>query len=98
LQLCRPDVVDIGPDDVHEGAGLIGRAAGLAFFGRAHPAELAGELGRGLGVDVEEDGADRGQDQDPDAAAGHADRSEAAPVIDVAAAPSALPTHVRSLR
>jgi len=80
---------------VAEGAGLVGRAAGLAF-GDAGSAELAGQLRRRGGVDVEDEIADRGQNHDADAAPRHGPAAEAAPVVDVAAAPSTLPPHARS--
>src|SRR5690606_31046459 len=95
VQLVGPDVVDIGPDDIDELARLVLGRALDAFFGRADAAELAGDLlGRG-GVDAEDEIADGRQDQHPDPAAGDRPAAHAAPVLDAAAAPSALPLHAR---
>ena len=95
LDPAGPHVIDVGADHIDEGARLVRRAALTAFRDAGAP-ELAGQLGGGPGVDVEDEIADRGQDQDADPAAGHGPAAESAPVVDVAATPSALPTHDRS--
>src|SRR5690606_30657693 len=96
LQLLAPDVVDIGPDDIDESAGLVLGTALNAVLGAADAAQLAGDLLGGLGVDAEDEIADRRQHQGADAAARDAHAPQAAPVIDIAAASSALPAHVLS--
>src|SRR5690606_13606760 len=62
------------------------------LFG-ADAAELAGDLPGGRRVDVEKEIADGGDDERADPAAGHADRTETSTILDIAAAPSALPPH-----
>uniref|UniRef100_A0A0N4ZVR0 LigA n=1 Tax=Parastrongyloides trichosuri TaxID=131310 RepID=A0A0N4ZVR0_PARTI len=93
-QLGLPHVVDVGADDLDELAGLIlGRARLAGLFGLTGAAELAGDLLGGAGVDAEDEIADGRQHQNADAAARHGAAAHAAPVLDAAAAPSALPTH-----
>ena len=96
-QLLRPDVVDIGADDIDEAAGLIlGRADLALLFGGADAAHLAGQLGRGGRVDAEDEIADQGQYADADAAARDGAAAKSAPILDPAACPSVLPAHDRS--
>ena len=93
-QLGRPDVVDIGANDLDELTRLVvGRADFAGLLTLAGAAELAGDLLGGAGVDAEDEIADGRQHQNADAAARHGPAAHAAPVLDAAAAPSALPTH-----
>ncbi|MNI46930.1 hypothetical protein D3C73_1014180 [compost metagenome] len=95
FQLRAPDVVDVGADDLDELAGLIlGRAHLALLFRLAGAAELAGQLLGGVGVYAEDEIADGRQHQDADAAARDRASAHAAPILDPAAASSALPTHL----
>src|SRR5690606_3967414 len=93
--LLGPDLVDIGADDVDEGAGLILGRADLALLLAGALAELIGDLGRGRWVDAEDEIADQGQDGDADAAPRDRAAAHAATVLNTTAS-STLPAHVRA--
>src|SRR5690606_24394960 len=96
VQLGLPDIVDVAADDIDELTRLVLGRADLALFGLARAAELAGQLGRRRGIDVEDEIADGGDDHDADAAARDGSAAHAAPILDAAAAlSSALPAHDR---
>jgi hypothetical protein len=70
LKLLRPDIIDVGADDIDETTSLILRRADLTLLLLgADAAELAGELSRGRRIDAEDQIADNGQNADAQAAA-----------------------------